>query len=343
MLRFFALVLYLFFCALARANDLEDAKDGTTLELPKDRPWECPDTGLRLPLDMAKTKMESIYQWQDKQFGTGIRYLHTTDPIRAEIFVYPSKTRLETPAERVAAAQEELGKIWLRATKVEKTGRYKDLKRSSPVINEINLPPNGKTLLAHTALTMDLQQRTGNSYKASMWYGVIPFKNSWVRIRITAPEGGGDELEEKSQAFVRAVILCVQEPRMREVAQEGIAAYKQEPLTEVARKAGDFVMLYAKDHPHFSIVVPPAITRVLTAAEAVMPEVRLDLQRAFFVGATETALQWKSGLEANAAGAALMEQTLSLNQQRHPQLQSKEIQDLQEAAKAKQITQWLTK
>jgi hypothetical protein len=339
---FFLIFLSAVLCTQVHADDVEDAKEGTMLDLPEGKPWEHPDTGLRLPREMAQCKMESICQWQDPQFGTGIRYLHTTDPIRAEVFVYPSKSRLESREEKLAAVREELGSIWLRATKVEKTGRYKNLKRSSPVMDAISLPPDRETLLAHTALTMELQQRDGQGYTTSMWYGVIPFKNSWVRIRVTAPEGGAEEAEEKSQAFVRAVILCVQEPHMREVALEGISAYKPEPLTETGRKAGDFIMMYAKDHPHFSIVVPPTVTKVLAAAETLMPEIRLDLQRAFFVGATETALQSKSGLESNQAGAILMQEVLSQSQKRHPQLQSKEIQSLQEAVKAHQVTKWLT-
>jgi hypothetical protein len=336
-------ILLLVLSCACWAQDIEATPGGVDLQAPgPGKSWRHGDSGLELPTELGELKMESIHHWPEaKHQGYGVRYLHKSDPIRAEVFIYKAETPMEDRAAMLLGVRNELGQLWLNATRVEKTGRYSELKHNSPITDALNLPPSGETLLAHSAFSMKMAQRDGQPYDARMWYGVIPFKRYWVRLRVTMPDGGEDEAEEKTQNFVRAVVAVVQEPGMRAAALEAMPAYRADPLSEPARRAADLVLLFAREHPIHKVVLPVNVTKVLASVESVVADARLDLQRAFILAAMEETLKGSTQLEASVSGIKLMSEVVAKLQARHPQLAPEALSKMLAAVKADQIKDWI--
>jgi hypothetical protein len=328
--------------AAAPKLDIELQPGGEDLSLPPERtPWRDPESGLCLPQKLGTLAMQSIHHWDGGKIGTGIRYQDSEMPLRLDIFVYPAGKTLESRDEKLAGVRAELGSVWIQVLKKEEQKRYDKPKRSGPELKALNLPPKGETLLAHVAMQMGILNSENMFQPTDVWYGVIPFGNRWIRLRVSCALGRSEELERKTQSITRAVLACIQEPGMRKEALAGMRIYRRDPLSEISRQAADFIALYASENPLFTIVVPRKVTLLLARTESFMLEARTDLQRAFFVGAVAKALDWAPGLEVSKAGCLEILAAVEATLKRHPNMQVKEISDLQAAVKAGKLEEWL--
>lgn len=253
-------------------------------------PWHHEKTGISIPQKLGSLKMGEGVLYKDPAWGVKLRFTNPDLNIRADVYIYTCRSTLSTDEERKQGAEKEISEVLGGVKQMEQKGHYRNLKWDDGSMREIKLGDNTRSFYFSVPANYEIREGEPPSLSpVRSIAGVLVCRGHYVKIRLTQPADMKKQGREATDEFVNAVLRCVYDASLRETVQKLITDYRKNPESEEGRNNAGGITAIADKSPLVNIVVGPVVMDFCDKCTSHSMEAKLDVLRAFVVGATDAA------------------------------------------------------
>lgn len=252
--------------------------------------WHHAKTAISIPQKLGSLRMREGVVYKDPTWGVQLRF---TDPelnIRGDVYVYSCRSTYTTDEERRQGAEEEISEVLGGVKQMELKGHYRNLQWDDGSMREIKLGDDTGSYFFQVPAHYDLiEGEPPSPSPVRSLSGVLVWRGHYVKIRLTQPADLKKRGKEAADEFVEAVLRCVYDASLRGRVKELVADYRKNPESAEGRDAAGVLTAIGDKSPLVNIVIGPVLMDFCEKCSSYGPEAKLDVLRAFIVGATEAA------------------------------------------------------